>query len=156
MNSKYFEQFGHIFYPDVGGSSYAPPPPPPDSYGPGASSAAAPFYAPPPPPLFGSSSFESASSSMMAPLHGTQAATQGLSAGELAAARLSDALFAPHIGMSSSISSLSNPSLDISPNSLEATTLPENAYLVSNLWLDTHDWNGQSPSGGNGNGGGNG
>ena len=93
---------------------------------------------------------------MMAPLHGTQAATQGLSAGELAAARLSDALFAPHFGMSSSISSLSNPSLDISPNSLEATTLPENAYLVSNLWLDTHIWNGQSPSGGNESGGGNG
>ena len=93
---------------------------------------------------------------MMALLHGTQAAPHGLSAGELTAARLSDALFAPHFGMSSSISSLSNPSLDISPNSFEATTLPENAYLVSNLWLDTHDWNGQSPSGGNESGGGNG
>ena len=56
-DSGYFEQFGHIFYPDVGGSSYAPPPPPPDSYGPGASTAAAAFYAPPSPPLFGSSSF---------------------------------------------------------------------------------------------------
>ena len=78
-DSGYFEQFGHIFYPDVGGSSYAPPPPPPDSYGPGASSAAAPFYAPPPPPLFGSSSFGSASSLMMALLHGTQAATHDLS-----------------------------------------------------------------------------
>ena len=153
-DSGYFEQYGHIFYPDVGGSSYDPPPPPPDSYGPGASSAAAPFYAPPPPPLFGSSSFGSASSSMMAPLHSTQAAPHGLSAGELAAARLSDALFAPHFGMSSSISSFSNSSLDISLNSLEATTLPENAYLVSNLWLDTHDWNRQSPSGGNGSGGG--
>jgi hypothetical protein len=93
---------------------------------------------------------------MMALLHGIQAATHGLSAGELTAARLSDALFAPHFGMSSSISSLSNPSLDISPNSLEATTLPENAYLVSNLWLGTHIWNGQSPSGGNESGGGNG
>ena len=132
-HSGYFEQYGHIFYPDAGGSSYDSPPPPPDSYGSGASSAAAPFYAPPPPPLFGSSSFGLASSSMMTLLHGTQAATHGLSAGELSATRLSDALFAPHIGMSSSISSLSNPSLDISPNSLEATTLPENAYLVSNL-----------------------
>ena len=74
----------------------------------------------------------------------------------MAAARLSDALFGPHFGMSSSISSFSNSSLDICPNSLEATTLPENAYLVSNLWLDTHDWNRQSPSGGNGSGGGNG
>ena len=89
-DSGYFEQYGHIFYPDVGGSSYDPPPPPPDSYGQEASSAAAPFYAPPPPPLFGRNSFGSASSSMMAPLHGTQTATQGLSAGELSAARLSD------------------------------------------------------------------
>jgi len=152
-DSGYFEQYGHIFYPDAGGSSYDPPPPPPDSYGQEASSAAAPFYAPPPPPLFNSSSFGSASSSMMAPLHGTQAAPHGLSAGELTAARLSDALFAPHFGMSSSISSLSNPSLDISPNSFETTTMPENAYLVSNLWLDTHVWNGQSASGGNGSGG---
>ena len=34
-DSGYFEQF----YPDVGGSSYAPPPPPPDVCGAGASSA---------------------------------------------------------------------------------------------------------------------
>ena len=100
MNSKYFEQFGHIFYPDVGGSSYAPPPPPPDSYGPGASSVAARFYAPPPPPFVGGSSFGSASTSMMAPLHGTQTATHGLSAGELSAARLSDAFFGAPFGMS--------------------------------------------------------
>jgi len=92
----YFEQYGHIFYPDASGSSYDPPPPPPDSYGLGASSVAAPFYAPPPPPLFGSSSFGSTCSLMMAPLHDTQAAPHGLSAGELTAARLSDALFAPH------------------------------------------------------------
>ena len=32
-DSGYFEQYGHIFYPDAGGSSYDPPPPPPDSYG---------------------------------------------------------------------------------------------------------------------------
>ena len=117
-DSGYFEQYGHIFYPDAGGSSCDPPPPPPDSYGPGESSSAAPFYAPPPPPLFGSSSFGLASSSMMAPLHDTQAAPHGLSAGELTAARLSDALFAPY--------------------------------------FDTHVWNGQSPSGANGSGGGNG
>jgi len=88
----------------------------------------------------------------MASLHDTQAAPHGLSAGELTAARLSDALFVPYFGMSGSISSLSNPSLDISPNSFKATTLPENAYLVSNLWLDTHVWKRQSPSGENGNG----
>jgi len=152
-DSGYFEQYGHIFYPDGGGSSYAPPPPPPDFYGAGASSAVAPFYAPPP-PHFGSSSFGSASTSTMAPLHGSGPHLP--SAGEIAATHLSDALFAPHFGMSSSISSFSNSSLDISPNSLEATTLPENAYLVSNLWLDTHVWNGQSASGGNGSGGGHG
>ena len=55
---------------------------------------------------------------MMAPLHGAQAAPHGLSAGELTAARLSDALFAPH--------------------------------------FDTHVCNGQTPSGGDGSGGGNG
>ena len=99
-DSGYFEQYGHIFYPDVGGSSYAPPPPPIDSYGPGASSVAAPFYAPPPPPFVGGSSFGSASTSMMAPLHGTQTATHGLSAGELSAARLSDAFFGAPFGMS--------------------------------------------------------
>ena len=76
---------------------------------------------------------------MMAPLHGFQSEPQHTFAADMAAARLFDALFGPHFGMSSSISSFSNPSLDISPNSLEATTLPENVYLVSNLWLDTHD-----------------
>ena len=28
MDSGYFEQYGHIFYPDVSGPSHAPPPPP--------------------------------------------------------------------------------------------------------------------------------
>ena len=116
-DSGYFEQFGHIFYPDVGGSSYAPPPPPPDSYGPGASSTAAPIFEPPP-PYFGGNSFGSASTSTMAPLYGAQSGPQHTtSAADMAAARLSDALFGPS--------------------------------------FDTHEWNGQSPSGGNGNGGGN-
>ena len=139
MNSKYFEQFGHIFYPDVGGSSYAPPPPPPDSCGPGASSVAAPFYAPPPPPFVGGSSFGSASTSMMAPLHGTQSVTHGLFAGELAASHLSDAFFGQPFGMSSSTPSFSNHSLHTNLNFFDTITLPENAYMVSNLWLDTHD-----------------
>ena len=56
--------------------------------------------------------------------------------------------------MSSPASFFSNPSLDIDLNSLETTTLPENAYVVSNLWLDIHEWNGQSPPGGNENGNG--
>ena len=55
---------------------------------------------------------------MMAQLHDTQAAPHGPSVGDLTAARLSDALFAPH--------------------------------------FDTHVWNGQTPSGGDGSGGGNG
>ena len=143
MDSGYFEQFGNIFYPDVSGSSYAPPPPPPDFYGARASSSAPPFY----PSHFGSSSsFGIAASSMMAPLHGTQSATHGLSVGELAVARLSDAFFGQPFGMSSSTPSFSNHSLDTNLNSFGTITLPENAYMVSNLWLDTHDWNGQSPS----------
>ena len=28
VDSGYFEQYGHIFYPDVSGPSHAPPPPP--------------------------------------------------------------------------------------------------------------------------------
>ena len=28
VDSRYFEQYGHIFYPDVSGPSHAPPPPP--------------------------------------------------------------------------------------------------------------------------------
>ena len=116
-DSGYFEQYGHIFYPDVGGSSYDPPPPPPDSYGPGASSTAAPIFEPPP-PYFGGSSFGSASTSTMAPFYGAQSGPQHTtSAADMAAARFSDALFGPA--------------------------------------FDTHEWNGQSPSGGNGNGGGN-
>ena len=54
--------------------------------------------------------------------------------------------------MSSPASFFSNPSLDIDLNSLETTTLPENAYVVSKLWLDIHEWNGQSPPGRYGNG----
>jgi len=155
-DSGYFEQFGHIFYPDVGGSSYAPPSPPPDSYGPGASTTAAPIFAPLP-PYFGGSSFGSASTSTMAPLYGIQSGPQHTSsAADMEATRISDALFGPSFGMFSSMSTFSKPSLDMSPNSRETTTLPENAYLVSNIWLDSHEWDRQSPSGGNGNGGGNG
>ena len=90
VGSGYFEQYGNIFYSDVDDSSDAPPPPP--FYGAGASAAAAPSYAPPPPPFFGNSSFGIASSTMMEPLHGSGPHLP--STGELAAARLSDALFA--------------------------------------------------------------
>ena len=146
MDSGYFEQFGNIFYPDVSGSSYAPPPPPPDFYGARASSSAPPFY----PSHFGSSSsFGIAASSMMAPLHSFQSEPRHPSARDIAAGKISDALFAPSPRMS-------NIALDIDPTSLEITTLPENAYVISNLWLDIHEWNSQPPLGGNGNGNGDG
>ena len=97
VDSGYFDQYGHIFYPSFGGSSYAPPPPPPDSFGAGAFSAAATFFAPPPPPFFGGSSFGSASTSVMASLHESE--PHHPSAVDIAASRLSDAIFGiPHGG----------------------------------------------------------
>ena len=95
VGSGYFEQYGNIFYSDVDDSSDAPPPPP--FYGSGVSSAAAPSYAPPPPPFFGSSSFGSASTSVMASLHESE--PHHPSAADIAASRLSDAIFGtPHGG----------------------------------------------------------
>ena len=130
VDSGYFEQYGHIFYPYVGGSSYAPPPPPGGG-------------------VFGvHPGFDGGAGSSHEP-HGPFETDQ-------LASRISEALFAPPHGMSSMTLSLSNPFLDINPTSLEITTLPENAYVISNLWLDIHGWSGHSPTGGSGNGGGNG
>ena len=126
-DSGYFEQYVHIFYLDAGGSSYDHPPPPPDSYGLGASTVAAPIFAPPP-PYFGGSTFGSASTSTMAPLYGIQSGPQHTSSvADMAATRFSDALFGPSFGMFSSMSTFSKPSLDMSPNSLETTTL---SYVI--------------------------
>ena len=55
--------------------------------------------------------------------------------------------------MSSIATSSLNPSLDIATTSLEATTLPENAYLTSNLWIGMHDGGDRTPSDATDNGG---
>jgi len=44
--------------------------------------------------------------------------------------------------MSSIATTSLNSSLDIATTSLEATTLPENAYLTSDFWIGMHDWGG--------------
>jgi hypothetical protein len=55
--------------------------------------------------------------------------------------------------MSSIATTSLNSSLDIATTSLEATTLPENAYLTSNLWIGMHDGGDQTPSDATDNGG---
>jgi len=123
VDSGYFEQYEHIFYPDVGATSSAPPP------GEG---------------VFGPYTFNGARSSHQPPR--TSEADQ-------ITARMSDAIFGGPYGMSSIATSSLNPSLDIATTSLEATTLPENAYLTSNLWIGLHDWGDRTSSYDNGNGG---
>ena len=54
--------------------------------------------------------------------------------------------------MSSIATTSLSPSLDTATTSFEATTLPENVYLTSNLWIGLHDWGERTPSNGNGNG----
>jgi hypothetical protein len=62
-------------------------------------------------------------------------------------------IFGNPFGMSSNATTSLNPWLDTATTSLEATTLPENAYLTSNLWIGLHDWGDRTPSDNNGNGG---
>jgi hypothetical protein len=55
-------------------------------------------------------------------------------------------------GMSCGASSSFTTSLGVSPTCLEATTVPKNAYITSNVWLDQGQglhWSSPSPSNGN-------
>ena len=70
---------------------------------------------------------------------------------EIFAQSTAASIFASQPGMSS-IAILTS-SLDTATTSLEATTLPENAYLTSNLWIGMHDWGDRTPSDATGNGG---
>ena len=71
MNARYFEEYGHYFYPDVGATSSTPAPgegvfgsfP---TYGAARPSESAPF---PPPPVYGFDTFGAPGTSTMAPLH---------------------------------------------------------------------------------------
>ena len=123
MDSGYVVQYGNIFYPDVGATSSTPLP------GEG---------------VFGPYTFHGAGSSHQPP-HTSEA--------DQITARMSDAIFGGPYDMYSIATSSLNPSLDTATTSLEATTLPENTYLTSNLWIGIHDWINRTPSDSNGNGG---
>ena len=78
----------------------------------------------------------------MAPLHGTQSEASRPSVAEIFAQSTAASIFGTHLGMSSIATTSLNSSLDIATTSLEATTLPENAYLTSDFWIGMHDWGG--------------
>ena len=86
----------------------------------------------------------------MAPLYGTQPEASRPSAAEIFAHSTAASIFGSQPGMSS-IATCLNSSLDTA-TSHEATTLPENAYLTSNIWIGIHDWSDQTPSDTTGNG----
>ena len=74
MDAGYFEEYGHIFYPDVGATSSTPAPGEGifgsyTSYGVARPSVSAPF--PPPPPDYGFGTLGAPGTSTMEPLHGT-------------------------------------------------------------------------------------
>ena len=74
MDAGYFEEYGHIFYPDVGTTSSTPAPGEGvfgsyTSYGVARPSVSAPF--PPPPPNYGFGTLGAPGTSTMEPLHGT-------------------------------------------------------------------------------------
>ena len=87
----------------------------------------------------------------MAPLHTSQSEASRPSAVEIFAQSTAASIFGSQLGMSS-IAILTS-SLDTATTSLEATTLPENSYLTSNLWIGMHDWGDRTPSDATSNGG---
>ena len=122
------------------------------SYGAAGPSISAPF---PAPPDYGFGTFGAPGTSTMAPLHTSQSDASRPSATEIIAQSTTASIFCTHLGMSSIATTSLNSSLDIATTSLEATTLPENAYLTSNLWIGMHDWVDRTPldvtsNGGNG------
>ena len=113
-------------------------------------SESAPF--PPPPLVYGFDTFGAPGTFSMASLHTSQSEASRPSAVEIITQSTTASIFGSLPGMSSIATSL-NPSLDTAITSLEATTLPENSYLTSNLWIGIHDWGDQTPSDATGNGG---
>ena len=153
MDAGYFEEYGHFFYLDSGATSSSPTPGEGvfgsfKSYGAAGPSGSAPF---PPPPAFGFDTLGAPGTSTMAPLHTSQSEASRPSAVEIFAQSTAASIFASQPGMSS-IAILTS-SLDTATTSLEATTLPENSYLTSNLWIGMHDWGDRPPSDATGNGG---
>ena len=89
----------------------------------------------------------------MAPMHTSQSDAPRTSAAEVLAHTTAASIFGNPFGMSSIATTSLNPSLDTATTSFEVTTLPENAYLTSNLWIGIHDRRNRTPSDSNGNGG---
>ena len=87
----------------------------------------------------------------MAPLHTSQSDVPRYSAADVLAHTAAATIFGNPFGMSSIATTSLSPSLDTATTSFEATTLPKNAYLTSNLWIGLHDR--RTLSDGNGNGG---
>ena len=154
MDAGYFEEYGNFFYLDSGATSSSPTPGEGvfgsfESYGAAGPSGSAPF---PPPPAFGFDTLGAPGTSTMAPLHTSQSEASRPSAAEIFAQSTVASIFGSHPSMSS-IATFLNSSLDTATTSLEATTLPENAYLTSNLWIGMHDWGDRTPSDATSNGG---
>ena len=155
MDAGYFEEYGNFFYLDSGATSSSPTPGEGVfgsfmSYGAAGPSGSAPF---PPPPAFGFDTLGAPGTSTMAPLHGTQPEASRPSVAEIFAQSTAASIFGTHLGMSSIATTSLNSSLDTATTSLEATALPENAYLTSNLWIGMHDGGDQTPSDATDNGG---
>jgi len=153
MDAGYFEEYGHFFYLDSGATSSSPTPGEGvfgsfKSYGAAGPSGSAPF---PPPPAFGFDTLGAPGTSTMAPLHTSQSEASRPSAVEIITQSTAASIFGSLPGMSS-IAILTS-SLDTATTSLEATTLPENSYLISNLWIGMHDWDDRTPSDATSNGG---
>ena len=106
-------------------------------YGAAGPSGSAPFL---PPPDYGFGTLRAPGTSTIAPLHTSQSDAPRHSAADVLAHTAAATIFGNPFGMSSIATTSLNPSLDTATTSLEATTLPENAYLTSNLWVGLHDW----------------
>ena len=119
-------------------------------YGAAGPSGSAPFL---PPPDYGFGTLRAPGTSTIAPLHTSQSYAPRHSAADVLAHTAAATIFGNPFGMSSIATTSLNPSLDTATTSLEATTLPENAYLTSNLWVGLHDWGDRTSSEGNGGNG---
>ena len=98
MDAGYFEQYGHIFYPDIGATSSTAAPGE-GVFGPytfrvvGASGSA-----PPPPPDYGFGTFGAPGTSTMAPMYTSQSDAPRSSAAEIFAQSAAASIFGSHPG----------------------------------------------------------
>ena len=99
MDAGYFEQYGHIFYPDIGATSSTPAPGEgvfgPYTFG----AAGASGSAPPPPPDYGFGTFGAPGTSTMAPMYTSQSDAPRSSAAEIFAQSATASIFGSHPGM---------------------------------------------------------